>query len=1064
MEPSSIALQGATTASTPPSVEGPSTIDEVGARSAPNALTVLASRTHRLTKRWVRQPDGSIEVEEYPKGATFFLPIPVLLANLEDLSRLLSGLEPEQNSFVIRGALQPQFQRGVHVPRRKNPPHAAFDEVPRHPFMLDLDKIPCGLNPAQNPLSAVEFARQLLPAELRDASFHWQFGASQNRPDRPGLLSLRLWFWSDRPVGEAELKAWGDAVNEGREPRLIDTALFQTVQPHYTARPIFEGCSDPLVQRSGFFKGSRGEVTLPNGVCVTLPRRAISANPTRSPAIDVVIDHQTGKVTNGREGVLFRLARDIVHDRLDLDPEQLTHLVWQEFERKCDLSDGKWTIRKAADKVRAQLNRRSAKIVEGVDPHHQLHELPAPEVGRRLADSVADFFARPLDELERPRALLLALPAGVGKTTAVIDEIVRRPELKVAYFGDQHRLNQEVAAKLRDRGVDAVVIYGRTYKPPGAEHPLCRKVELVKAVAEAGLPVTSALCRRRTRKHGELKCEFYDDCAYIKQRVASARVRLFAHEHLTTQGWDGDPPDAVIIDERFVTKLARQMEMEAHELHLPTTVTVRAPELVHRTIMLVHEALVSSSDKRVGLLGELRRVGLTAEQAAAAAKLVAQAMGRMRWRIHPGLSAASQKNMAAEVRAVFKLFRFLNVLAAELETPRDEANRIQAKVEQTMFGLVTKATIRVFWSTPLRRLSSHPTPLLLIDADGNPDLLRRWFPELEVLRLEARRNAEVTQVSDSPWSRTKLGLVKGAVAADKHLRSLEALIEREAARATGKLLVVSYKPLFDKLKLPPGVAHAWFGSLLGLDQWKDFEEVIVIGREQPKIDELEATARSLVGEDDEPIRGWGSGPLRTELRGYTLSAGTAGSLVAVHPDARVQALLELSRERQVLQAIERIRTVHAGERKRVIVVTNLVLPIRVDRLVTSKDLLEQDLMLILLERCGGVLPLSAKWLYERFPEFFTSDRGAEHWIAGLNDPANTIEIIYSNHRVIQGRFRVKGQRGRSATRVLIRGEVVNPRAALEALLGEPVVKFELPKPRLVSDATSGEGRAGRKAS
>jgi hypothetical protein len=43
----------------------------------------------------------------------------------------------------------------------------------------------------------------------------------------------------------------------------IDTALFRTVQPHYTAAPLFIGMNDPLPRRSGFWKGLDDVVCFP---------------------------------------------------------------------------------------------------------------------------------------------------------------------------------------------------------------------------------------------------------------------------------------------------------------------------------------------------------------------------------------------------------------------------------------------------------------------------------------------------------------------------------------------------------------------------------------------------------------------------------------------------------------------------------------------------------------------------------------------------------------------------------------------------------------------------------
>ena len=122
-----------------------------------------------------------------------------------------------------------------------------FDEVP----------IPAHIDIIDAPEEAVEYLAGLLPAEFRDVSYHWQLSSSAGMGD-PGLLSAHLWFCLDRPATEAELKRWGATIDTP-----VDTHLFETVQPHYTAAPIVEaGVRDPLPRRSGLRLGLEDAVGL----------------------------------------------------------------------------------------------------------------------------------------------------------------------------------------------------------------------------------------------------------------------------------------------------------------------------------------------------------------------------------------------------------------------------------------------------------------------------------------------------------------------------------------------------------------------------------------------------------------------------------------------------------------------------------------------------------------------------------------------------------------------------------------------------------------------------------
>jgi hypothetical protein len=59
-----------------------------------------------------------------------------------------------------------------------------------------------------------------------------------------------------------------------------------------------------------------------------------------------------------------------------------------------------------------------------------------------------------------------------------------------------------------------------------------------------------------------------------------------------------------------------------------------------------------------------------------------------------------------------------------------------------------------------------------------------------------------------------------------------------------------------------------------------------------------------------------TGKWAEELRGYQLRNSNRKSLwVTVHPDLRMQALHEQFRERETLQAMDRLRLIHMGHKK-----------------------------------------------------------------------------------------------------------------------------------------------------
>src|SRR5262249_34260960 len=67
--------------------------------------------------------------------------------------------------------------------------------------------------------------------------------ASASYGIKPGIR-MRLFFWSDKPCSNLDLKRY----LHGNKAK-ADLALFNPIQPIYTAAPIFVGWSDPVKER-----------------------------------------------------------------------------------------------------------------------------------------------------------------------------------------------------------------------------------------------------------------------------------------------------------------------------------------------------------------------------------------------------------------------------------------------------------------------------------------------------------------------------------------------------------------------------------------------------------------------------------------------------------------------------------------------------------------------------------------------------------------------------------------------------------------------------------------------
>ncbi|EGU9030366.1 hypothetical protein GA076_19085 [Vibrio parahaemolyticus] len=108
-----------------------------------------------------------------------------------------------------------------------------------------------------------EIIKTHLPEIFQDATcwYQWSSSAGLKRGRKKVKANIHLWFWLDRPYWHSELQKIFSQMK--RDFRKIDVSLFRPVQPHYTAKPIFEGLHDPLDgKRSGLIEKTNDSVAM----------------------------------------------------------------------------------------------------------------------------------------------------------------------------------------------------------------------------------------------------------------------------------------------------------------------------------------------------------------------------------------------------------------------------------------------------------------------------------------------------------------------------------------------------------------------------------------------------------------------------------------------------------------------------------------------------------------------------------------------------------------------------------------------------------------------------------
>jgi len=263
--------------------------------------------------------------------------------------------------------------------------------------------------------------------------------------------------------------------------------------------------------------------------------------------------------------------------------------------------------------------------------------------------------------------------------------------------------------------------------------------------------------------------------------------------------------------------------------------------------------------------------------------------------------------------------------------------------------------------------------------------------------IAIERQAHVTGTVGRSYSRQSLcGLdadgqpVEAKQAAAVRVQSEIAAI---AGRLPGPVLLVSNKAvietMLEKGAIGDAARAAWLGNLRGLNEYSHCGSAIVAGREAVSIEAVEDTARAFCADDPTPFLtyaglppadwAWQHWPYRAS-RGRRMRDGSVQVVeVEVHPDPRVQDVLEQIREHEVVQGIDRVRPIF--NRRTIVAMNSLVLDITYDRVLTHAELVDDGTSLERAYRRTGILPLNAAALHAAHPDLYVSAKAAEHVLA-----------------------------------------------------------------------------------
>ena len=910
---------------------------------------------------------------------------------LTDLANLVQSLEGERKKFIIRGGLidgrEPSGLRRLAKAKEDSP--ANFEEVDCQWCLLDIDEvdIPDSFIDGQSPpIDLIQHATQLLPAAFKVSDCWYQFSSSMGI--QVGKIRVHLWYWLSKPVSNPQMRAWLSGSP-------VDLSLFRTVQPHYTANPIFlDDAVDPWPNRSGMFNAGHDVVAVQTPDTFQLKvlnpkastvHRQVNKMGTIDPQ-EIVRDENTGLVIDGRERFLFECSVQVAKltvrgQKTKPTIKEITDQTWALFSEEADLTDGKWSWDHALQKAQSRLaeleqgthqfnGRQDVHILQPTPTEGTKPSFVDPESGAKLLDeALSDFF----DSDGKPDTTVLRVTMGAGKTRQAIEHLkslmTRSFGTRVEVYVPRHDIAEDWARSLTGIApVNARVIHvqPRTAQSNGTLGGLCLRQEYVKSLQDAHIGVFNNAC-----KSGDNLCVHYSDCPYIQQFIEPDMIEkddnvihIMVHNYLTLPR---NPlqvsPDSAIIDESFWGALFQDVTIPMAAIR-SSLVTDQFPRLGR----IINEALQDGEP----LLEVLRGHGITSAELS---RIDIEAL-------KPNVSfdpvspngPKRQFNTAILHRNLTNLIR---ILQEELAIQsREDPERILYDP--------TNDSLRLTYVKDL--CVPETASLLVLDATADHILMEKTLGPINFRRIDVRQRGFITQVHDRTGS--NISWNSGEDNIDRLVDVLNVWAE-----SGEKPLCVAHKELIKALEAHPQLNESVllnnFGNLRGSNAAQECSVIFITGRNQPPLDSIDLKARALFWDDEIALQHDPAASINpqeaenrnldSEIKSYLQSARNtspqSGINARSYTDPRIERLHGQFREAETTQAIARLRLVYSKYVKQVFLLSNLPVEIPVDRYVRFDELLLDRLEVELIKEKN--IPLSPTGLLKMRPDLFDTYNAAK---------------------------------------------------------------------------------------
>ena len=684
-------------------------------------------------------------------------------------------------------------------------------------------------------------------------------------------------------------------------------------------------------------------------------------------------------------------------------------------------------------------------------------ELSAQEASAKLDAEISNWLSKVGTGHQYSTAIFGA--AGLGKTTAILSAIRARQHqphslhedgtpyparpTKVDYFVPSYELAREQVDRLPDG--QAAAMRGRTHSTRDLAPP-CAKSEAMKGLQRIGQGhrAMQLLCGKAVPGMAR-PCPHSAGCEYLRQFNSPAPIRFMAHEWLPLKpakmirSQRGDP-DVVVIDEKFNDALESRKKwsvarlFEAGDVWLDLAEAIRDDALIERF-----------GDRKEEL-----------------AKILEDAEEGVALRLYPEMSAI-EAQMAIEKweeegNGQGQPYGFIRACLDALQTGHTKRLHYVATVSRKKDlpgGMIHYAGIKAMEFLP------DTAPVAFLDATGNALVIEKAKPGTRIVEIQARRNAIIIQLMDSALSAHRLN------ENNAHLQErIAELIQRIIQHYGPAGMMIGPKGFISEMTgngyIPESVVSAHYNALRGLNSGEHQHWGLMIGRNEPDAYSIETQARAWFA--DEP-----DFKPETVFRGPTPLTDKTGKTVMVtttqFADKYCQAMMEQAREAESIQALDRLRLVHADQPKIVFILSNQPLPgITPDHLVKLDDLLLPGRIATVMLRDQAITGPAT--MAQRHPDLFKTEKAAKEALEEASMALFPNRILIGKGAIEAGtqthpalaeiRYRTARQKG-GKPRVAWLYPEADPIAILTAIHGEPITLHDAAQPEAKPESAPAPG-------